>query len=272
MKVSLNWLNDYIDLKGISTGDIVDSLTMSGLEVEDVVDQKEMYKNFIVGFVEKKEKHPNADKLSVCTVSTGEDSLKVICGARNVERGQKVVFAPVGSIIPKGNIKLKAKIRGVESSGMICAEDELLLSEDHSGIMVLDPKLKEGTPMADALNLNDVIMEIAITPNRPDALSHIGVARDLSTLFKKDLHIPKVKLNESDVDVNDTASIVIEDEINCPRYSSLVVLDVKIDESPEWLKNKIASIGLRPINNILCVPCETFLKSIEPKQPLISQK
>jgi phenylalanyl-tRNA synthetase beta chain len=266
LKISLNWLNDYVDIKGISTSEIVDSLTMSGLEVEDVVDQKEIYKNFIVGFVEKKEKHPNADRLLVCTVSTGKESLEVICGARNVERGQKVVFAPVGTSIPKGNIKLKkAKIRGVESSGMICAEDELLLSEDHSGIMVLDPKLKEGTPIADALNLNDVIMEIAITPNRPDALSHIGVARDLSTLFKKDLHIPKVKINEGDIDVNDTASIEIEDEINCPRYSSLVVLDVKIDESPEWLKNKISSIGLRPINNIVDI---TNYVMYETGQPL----
>jgi phenylalanyl-tRNA synthetase beta chain len=148
---------------------------------------------------------------------------------------------------------------------MICAEDELQLSEDHSGIMVLDPKLQVGTPLAEALNLNDVIMEIAITPNRPDALSHLGVARDLSAIFKKDLHIPKVKLIESDFDVNDTASIVIEDVINCPRYSSLVVLDVNIDESPDWLKNKIKSIGLRPINNIVDI---TNYVMYETGQPL----
>ncbi|UCH64896.1 MAG: phenylalanine--tRNA ligase subunit beta [Ignavibacterium sp.] len=266
MKVSLNWLNDYVDLKDISTGEIVDSLTMSGLEVEDVVDQKEMYKNFIVGFVEKKEKHPNADRLSVCIVATGKESVSVICGARNVERGQKVVFAPVGTIIPKGNVELKkAKIRGVESSGMICAEDELLLSEDHSGIMVLDPKLKEGTPIVDALNLDDVLMEIAITPNRPDALSHLGVARDLSAIFKKDLHLPKINLKESNIDINDTASIEIADEKNCPRYSSLVVLDVKVDDSPDWLKNKISSIGLRPINNIVDI---TNYVMYETGQPL----
>jgi phenylalanyl-tRNA synthetase beta chain len=266
LKVSLNWLNDYIDLKGISTSDMVESLTMSGLEVEDVVDRNEMYKNFIVGYVEKKEKHPNADRLFVCKVSTGKESVNLVCGARNVERGQKVVFAPIGTIIPKGNIELKkVKIRGVDSSGMICAEDELLLSEDHSGIMVLDPNLKEGTPIVEVLNLNDVIMEIAITPNRPDALSHLGVARDLSAIFKKDLHVPEIKLKESDIDINNTASIEIEDEINCPRYSSLVVLDVKVDESPDWLKNKISSIGLRPINNIVDI---TNYVMYETGQPL----
>jgi phenylalanyl-tRNA synthetase beta chain len=148
---------------------------------------------------------------------------------------------------------------------MICAEDELLLSDDHSGIIVLDPKLKEGTPIVEVLNLNDVIMEIAITPNRPDALSHLGVARDLSALFKKDLHIPEVKFNESDNNINDTASIEIEDEINCPRYSSRVVTDVKIKESPDWLKNKISSIGLRPINNIVDI---TNYVMYETGQPL----
>ena len=154
MRISLNWLNDYIDLKGISTTEIVERLTMSGLEVEDVIDQNEVYKNFIVGFVEKKDKHPNADRLSVCIVSTGKESLKVICGAPNVERGQKIVFAPIGTIIPNGNFEIKkAKIRGVESFGMICAEDELLLSDDHKGIIVLDAKLKEGTPLVDVYNL-----------------------------------------------------------------------------------------------------------------------
>ena len=266
MRISLNWLNDYIDLKGISTTEIVERLTMSGLEVEDVIDQNEVYKNFIVGFVEKKDKHPNADRLSVCIVSTGKESLKVICGAPNVERGQKIVFAPIGSIIPNGNFEIKkAKIRGVESFGMICAEDELLLSDDHKGIIVLDPKLKEGTPIIDVYNLKDVIMDIAITPNRPDALSHLGVARDLSALYKRDLVIPEVNFDESDIDINEFASIEIEDEINCPRYSTRVVTDVTIEESPDWLKSKLSSIGLRPINNIVDI---TNYVMYETGQPL----
>ena len=252
MKISLNWLKEYIDLEGISTEEIVDKLTMSGLEVEDYVDQKKIYKDFIVGLVKEIEKHPDADKLTVSEVSDGKESFQVICGARNVDKGQKVVFAPIGTLIPKGNFEIKkTKIRGVDSYGMICAEDELELSEDHSGIMVLDSDIKEGTPLTEALGLNDVIMEIAITPNRPDALSHLGVARDLSALYNRELKIPENVLEESDIDINDIASIQIEDEINCPRYSSRVVTNISIKESPHWLKQRISNIGLRPINNIV---------------------
>ena len=254
MKISLNWLKEYIDLNGISVKEIVHQLTMSGLEVEDYVDQNELYKKFVVGSVVKKDKHSNADKLSVCIVNDGNEELQVICGAPNVDAGQKVVFAKIGAIIPKGNFEIKkAKIRGVESFGMICAEDELELSEDHSGIMILDNELEEGTPISEALGLNDVLMEIAITPNRPDALSHIGVARDLSAIFDRDLKLPKINLKEIDKRISEYASIEIEDTVNCPRYSSRVIVDVTIKESPDWLKKKITSIGLRPINNVVDV-------------------
>ncbi len=252
MKISLNWLKDYVDLTGISTEDIVSHLTMSGLEVEDVIDQNKIYQNFVVGLVQEKQKHPNADKLSICKVFDGKTELQVICGASNVDAGQKVVFAPIGTLIPNGEFEIKkAKIRGVESYGMICAEDELLLSDDHSGIMVLDDKLEAGEKITDALNLNDVLFEIAITPNRPDALSHIGVARDLAAIFNRDLKIPKIKLLEIGDNIDSLASVTIEDKINCPRYVAKVVNNVNIKESPEWLKNKLKSIGLRPINNIV---------------------
>lgn len=254
MKISLNWLKQYIDLNDLATKDIVDKLTMSGLEVEDVVDETELYKNFIVAEVESVSKHPNADKLSVCKVFDGKETLQVICGAPNVAAGQKVVFAPIGTLIPNGNFQIKkAKIRGVESNGMICAEDELLLSEDHSGIMVLDSTLQAGKPITEALNLNDVIFEIAVTPNRPDALSHIGVARDLSAIFNRELHLPEIVLKESKIKANEIASVEILDQKNCPRYSAKVVLSVQIKESPEWLKNRLAKIGLRPINNVVDV-------------------
>ena len=252
MKISLNWIKDYVDLRGISAKEIVDKLTMSGLEVEDVFDQNETYKGFVVGFVDEKEKHPNADRLSVCKVNDGKKFFQVICGAPNVEQGQKVVFAPIGTIIPKGNFEIKkAKIRGVESNGMICAEDELELSDDHSGIMVLDSKFKAGTSLTKALKLDDVILEIAITPNRPDALSHIGVARDLAAIFNRKLSVPKVKLKESKSNIKSAASIEIIDAENCPRYSGKVVKNVNIKESPEWLKNRISSIGLRSRNNVV---------------------
>ncbi len=206
MKISLNWLKDYIDLSGIAVSEIADKLTMSGLEVEEVINQNEIYKDFIVGYVKEKQKHPNADKLSLCTVSTGKEEFQVICGAPNVDSQQKVVFAPIGTIIPKGNFKIgKAKIRGIESFGMICSEAELELSDNHSGIMILSDELKEGTPITEALDLNDVILEIGITPNRPDALSHIGVARDLAAIFSRELKLPSLEIEESSADVNELA-------------------------------------------------------------------
>jgi phenylalanyl-tRNA synthetase beta chain len=252
LKASLNWLKSLVDLTDISSEDIIHQLTMSGLEVEDVVDENKKYKGFIVGYVKDKQKHPKADKLSVCTVYDGAKDLQVICGAPNVEAGQKVVFAPEGTIIPKGNFKIgRAKIRGIESFGMICSEDELELSNDHSGIMILPEDKEAGTPISEALGFNDILLEIAITPNRPDALSHIGIARDLAALYNRPLTIPSVEIQESDKKVEDYASIEIEDKSNCPRYSAKVILNTKVEESPEWLKERISKIGLRPINNLV---------------------
>ncbi len=266
MKISLNWLNDYVKIEGIPVNEIVDKLTMSGLEVEDMVDENALYENFVVGYVKDKKKHPNADKLSLCNVSTGSEEFQVICGAPNVEAGQKVVFAKIGAVVPKGNFKIgKAKLRGIESYGMICSEAELELSDNHEGIMVLDKLLEAGTPISDALSLNDVILEIAITPNRPDALSHIGVARDLAALFNLELKIPKTDYIESSEHVSDVASVKILDQRNCPRYVAKVVKDITIKDSPEWLKNRLSAIGLRPINNVVDV---TNYVMYETGQPL----
>lgn len=252
MKISLNWLKDYIDLTDISTDDLVEKLTMSGLEVESAVDESKKFKNFVVGYVKEKKKHPNADKLSVCIVSNGYTDLQVVCGAPNVNAGQKVVFAQIGANIPNGNFEIKkAKLRGVESFGMLCSESELELSEDHSGIMILDPDIDEGTPISKALGLNDVIMEIGVTPNRPDALSHSGVARDIAALYNRELKLPELNLNETEVDIKSLAEIIIEDVVHCPRYSSKVLTGIEVKESPEWLKRRLTKIGLRPRNNIV---------------------
>ncbi len=254
MKVSLNWLKEYVDLENIPVQEIVHKLTMSGLEVEDYVDENELYKDFIVGYVKEKKKHPNADKLSVCIVNTGTEDLQVICGAPNVETGQKIVFAPIGTIIPNGNFKInKAKIRGVESFGMICSEAELELSNDHSGIMVLTEEVNVGKSIVKELELNDVILEIAITPNRSDALSHIGVAKDLASIFNKEFHLPEYTLHESAKKVKELASVEIVDKINCPRYTAKVVKNITVKDSPDWLKKRLTKIGLRPINNIVDV-------------------
>jgi phenylalanyl-tRNA synthetase beta chain len=254
LKISLNWIKDYVNLDGIKTEEIIDKLTMSGLEVEDYVDESQKYSGIVVGLVKEVQKHPDADKLTVCTVFDGQSDLQVICGAPNVAKGQNVVFAQIGSIIPKGEMQIKkVKIRGVESNGMICAEDEMELSDDHSGIIVLEGQFEAGTPISEALNLNDVILDIAITPNRPDALSHIGVARDLAAIFNRELRTPKLDFKESQQNINQLATVEIEDKINCPRYSASVVTGVKIKESPDWLKNKLENIGLRPINNVVDV-------------------
>jgi phenylalanyl-tRNA synthetase beta chain len=254
LKISLNWLKEYVDLESFSSDEVINMLTMIGLEVEDAVDQNQIYKNFLVGLVKEKNKHPNADKLSLCSVSTGKEEYQVVCGAPNVEAGQKVIFAPIGTIIPKGNFKLsKAKIRGIESFGMICSEDELEFGNNHDGIMVLNQDLKEGTPITEALELNDVIMEIGITPNRSDALSHIGIARDINALLNRKLKIPEIELNETGDNIEESACVEVIDEVNCPRYSTRVIQNVTIKESPQWLKNKLEKVGLRPICNIVDV-------------------
>ncbi|MFC2136291.1 phenylalanine--tRNA ligase subunit beta, partial [Bacteroidota bacterium] len=252
MKISLKWLSDYVDLSDVPLNDVIDKLSLSGLEVEEVIDRKALLKNMVVGLVKEKNKHPNADKLSLCVVSDGEKDYPVVCGAPNVEAGQKVAFAKVGSVIPQGGFKLKkAKIRGEVSEGMICAEDELGISDDHEGIMVLDDKLAEGKDLAEALGFDDVVVDVAITPNRPDALSIIGVARDLAAIFGKKLFLPKFELNEESFKSSELADVEIIDFVNCPRYVAKVVKDITVKDSPDWLKSKLTSIGLRPINNIV---------------------
>ncbi|HPI38192.1 MAG TPA: phenylalanine--tRNA ligase subunit beta [Ignavibacteriaceae bacterium] len=254
MKISLNWLKNYIDLSGIPIDEIESALTMVGLEVENVENQEKMFNNFVIGYVKEKNKHPKADKLTVCIVSTGDEEHTVVCGAPNVDAGQKIVLALPGAIVPQNGIVIsKAKIRGVESNGMICSEAELGIGNDHSGILVLDSSLKEGMTLSEAMQLNDVIFEIGITPNRPDALSHIGVARDLAALYNRKMNLPETKQSHSEKNVSEFASVEVEDAINCPRYSAKVVLNVEIKDSPLWLQQRIKSIGLRPINNVVDV-------------------
>ncbi len=254
MKLSLNWLKQYIDLEGISTEEVVENLTTAGLEVDEVIDQRKLYDNFVVGYVKEQEKHPNADKLSLCKVDVNGQEYPIVCGAPNVKAGQKIVLAKVGAVIPNEGFKItKAKIRGVESMGMICSERELGIGDNHEGIMVLDESIPSGTLFSDAFGLNDVIIDIDITPNRADAFSHIGSARDLAAVFERKLQMPKISLNETGEDVNFVASVKIENEIDCPRYVAKVVKNVTIKESPDWLKERLTSIGLRPINNVVDV-------------------
>jgi len=250
--VSLNWLKDYIDLKGISTEEIVEKLTTSGSEVEEVFDKAKDLNGIIVGLVEEVKKHPNADRLFVCKVSDGEKTYNVVCGAPNVATNQKVAFAKIGAIISNGKFEIKkSKIRGELSEGMICAEDELELGDDHDGILVLDENAEVGQSFADSIGMNDVVLDIAITPNRADSLSHIGIARDLAAIFDRKVKYP-ISTNDYNISNNNKIlQIVNEDSENCPRYSAVIVENITVKESPKWLKDKLLSIGLRPINNVV---------------------
>lgn len=261
MNISYNWLKQYVDFD-LSPEETANKLTLLGLEVEEIETVGSDYEGFVVGEVLSVRSHPNADKLTLCDVNLGDDKGKVqiVCGADNVAAGQKVPVATVGSTLPVAmkdgsylTIK-KAKLRGETSHGMICAEDELGLGDDHSGIMVLENDLKPGIPLRDALEVEkDTVFEIGLTPNRPDAACHIGVARDLAAVLETDLKNPYNDLELPSGKLNDDLAIKIEDPEKCHRYVGLVVDNVTVKESPQWLKNRLKAIGLRPINNVVDV-------------------
>lgn len=278
MTISYNWLSEYLPVE-VSAGRLAQILTSIGLEVEGTESYEELkggLKGLVVGEVLTCEQHPNADKLKLTTVNIGSDELlKIVCGAPNVAAGQKVIVAPVGTTIhPKDHepITMKvAKIRGEESFGMICAEDEIGLGGSHDGILVLAPDAKTGTAAADYFgNYSDTIYEIGLTPNRMDAMSHWGVARDvcayLSHHDKKDLR-PKLPVADN---LNlkkgvKPLAVTVENTAACPRYSGICINGVSIKESPKWLQQQLKAIGLRPINNI--VDITNFIQH-ETGQPL----
>jgi len=260
MRISLNWLQKYVDIK-ISTEELANKLTMVGFEVESVEYLGKKYDNFVIGEVLNVNKHPNADKLTVCNVNIGSKTLQIICGAPNVKVGQKVAVGLIGAEIPRNqhdangkSFKLsQIKIRGVESYGMICSEYELDIGDDKDGIMVLRPDAKVGTPLAEYLGLNDIIFEIGITPNRPDAMSHIGIAREVAAILNEKVRMPTISFEEENENSDQAASIRIKDFENCPRYTARVVKDVKIVPSPKWMQELLSAVGVRPVNNIVDV-------------------
>ena len=259
MKISLNWLKTLIPLTQ-TPEEIEAILTATGLEVEhyEYVDSiKGGLRGLVVGEVKTCSKHPNADKLNLTTVDIGQGSLlNIVCGAPNVSAGIKVIVAPVGTLItPSAGEPFtiqKAKIRGEQSEGMLCAEDEIGLGASHAGLLILPENLELGSKLSDYFKVeSDVVFEIGLTANRGDAASHLGVARELSTV----LNIPlQIKTNESAPSSNSKAiQIEIEDNKTCPRYSGIILENVEVKDSPDWLKTRLNSIGLRPINNIVDV-------------------
>ncbi|MCS4436008.1 phenylalanine--tRNA ligase subunit beta [Aquiflexum gelatinilyticum] len=257
MKISINRLKDFIALDH-SPKEIASLLTGSGLEVEGIERFESIrggLEGVVIGEVLTCERHPNADKLSLTTVDVGGEIVPIVCGAPNVAKGQKVVVAKEGSVLyPVSGDPLeikKAKIRGEVSQGMICAEDEIGIGHSHAGIMVLDTDLPNGTPASQYFEVvSDHVLEIGLTPNRADAASHLGVARDLKALLKREICLPSVDQFKID---NNKRSIPVEVEsaIDCPRYSGLTISNIQVGPSPNWLQNYLRALDLEPINNIV---------------------
>ena len=249
MNLSYNWLKEYIDFN-LTPDELKEKLTFSGLEVEQITSKGTDLAKLKVAQIIGKAKHPNADKLSICKVNDGSSIKQVICGAPNCKKNQKVAFAPIGTKISNHKIK-EVKLRGKKSFGMICSEKEIGLSNDHSGIMELDSDAEIGQSLAHFLDLPDTIYELEVTPNRPDWLGVIGIARDLSALINKKLHLPDYNFKTADKNIKSELSLINEAPEDCIRYTALLIKNVKVKESPQWLKNRLISIGLRPINNIV---------------------
>ncbi len=263
MKISYNWIKDYLKID-IDPHKLSEILTGIGLEVEGVEEWESVrggLKGVVIGEVLTCKKHPDADKLSVTTVNVGLPvPLQIVCGAPNVAAGQKVPVATAGTTVYKGDQSLeikKSKIRGEFSEGMICAEDELGLGSGHEGIMVLDSNAKPGTPADEYFGIeHDTIYEIGLTPNRIDSGSHYGVARDLAAYLNlntgNSFRAIRPSVDNFSSDNNSSGfEVIIENKIDCPRYTGITISDVKIVESPEWLKTRLRSIGLNPISNVV---------------------
>jgi phenylalanyl-tRNA synthetase beta chain len=258
MKISINRLKEYIHLTE-SPAEIAALLTQSGLEVESIdsfVSVPGGLEGIVIGEVLTCEKHPDADKLSLTTVAIGPDQVsQIVCGASNVAAGQKVVVATVGATLYPSNgepfeIK-KAKIRGQVSEGMICAEDEIGIGTSHAGIMVLDTDLPNGTPASAYFEVTqDQILEIGLTPNRADAASHLGVARDLKALLRRDLCLPEEKALPVEAQ-GPAVQVVVDKTEDCPRYAGVVLTNIQVGPSPQWIQHFLRSLGLEPINNVV---------------------
>ena len=265
MNVTLNWLKTYIDFE-LSPNELADRLTMLGVEVESIKQPGSELGGVVVGSVNAIKPHPNADKLVLCQVDIGEpEELQIVCGAPNVRVGMHAPVATIGATLPIGLTIKRAKLRGETSQGMLCSEKELALSEDAAGLMELSTDIPVGTPLATALGLDDTVFELEITPNRPDCLSLIGVAREIRAETGNPLKLPQVDFKENKTDVRETTSVTIGAPDLCPRYAARVIRGVKIGQSPAWLQQRLESVGIGVINNIVDI---TNFVLMEYGQPL----
>jgi len=249
MLISLKKLKEFVSFD-LTFEQFDNTLTMLGIEVEGMIDYEQIYSNFFTAKVLNCEKHPKADKLDICSVDCGEvEPLTIVCGDPNVAAGQMVVLGKIGAKVPKGGFVLeKRKIRDVTSFGMICSESDLEMGDGDAGIWVLPEDTPIGFPFARHFGLDDIVIEVALTPNKADCLSHLGIARELAAKLGLKVNLPKLNFNEISDKTSNYIQVEINDPIKCPRYTARVIKNVKIKESPDWLKNHLKLFDIRPIN------------------------
>jgi phenylalanyl-tRNA synthetase beta chain len=264
MKVSLSWLKDYVAIEEDVTK-LADALTMAGLEVDALTDRYAFLESVVAGRIIEMGRHPHADALSVVKVDVGSSTKTIVCGATHIKKGDLVPVALVGSELPSGDTIEAGHIRGQVSEGMLCSEAELAIGTDRSGILLLPESATPGAGVAEVLNLSDTIIEFDLTPNRSDCLSIIGIAREVAAILGVPLKYPEVTLPTGDVAIEELTSVTIEAPDHCPRYAARVIQDVKIGPSPFWMQERLHSIGLRAISNVVDV---TNFVMMEMGQPL----
>lgn len=265
MKISVNWINEYVDVKDLDKKKLADEITNAGVNVENVKEYS--FNNLIVGQIVSCGKHPASDHLNICIVDTGKEKLQIICGADNVREGIKVVVALEGAVLP-GDFKIeKRKLLGVESCGMICALYELGLADKETtyddGIHILDDSAKVGEDATKYLNADDTIYTLDLNPNRNDCLSHLGFAYEVASVLDKEITMPETLHGEADESIKDNLSLEVDTDL-CPMYLSKMVRDVKIGPSPDFIKNRLEEVGMRSINNVVDISNYIMLEYGQP--------
>jgi len=266
MKVSLNWLKEFVDFK-LTAKDLADKIAMSTVEVEEIIDFEKLYKGVLVGEIKEIKKHPNADKLHIAKIDIGQKKIQVIFGSLfKVNVGEKMPVAVAPAVLPSGLRIEKTVIRGVESYGMICSDKELDIFCSDLGLIKFPPKTKLGEPIVKVLGIHDVVFNLDVLSNRADLFSHVGVAREIGAILGKKNKLLKIKLEESRTKkTKDFLEVEVKDQNFCPRYEARVIMGIKVQESPGWLKNRLIVLGIRPVNNIVDI---TNYVMFETGQPL----
>ncbi len=270
MKVSLNWLKDYVDIP-VSLNELCDKMTMSGFEVDGIEDLSQTMHNVVAARILKLERHPDADRLQICTMDVGAaEPLQIITGADNVFEGALVPAALHDSLLPNGTHIKRGKLRGLPSEGMLCSGEELCLKEadypgaEVYGILILKEDVAPGTDMRDILHLNDVIIDFSITSNRPDCQSMLGIAREVAVALGQPLHLPQPTYTTVGGDVHEHITITVEDSDLCPRYMGRIVKNLRIAPSPAWMQERLRGAGMRAINNIVDITNFVMLETGQP--------